>query len=747
MSFSPPRLDDRNFDDLVEEVLARIPAHTPEWTNPRLGDPGRTLVELFAWLTDTLLYRVNLIPERQRLVFLRMLGMAMRPAIPAHGIVALSIDNKEFTQPVSIRPRAVIDKPAHFETRSEMTVLPLVGEAYIKRKPSKPEQDEFDKVLPGLKTIYGIHSAATAYVTTPVFINGTAESEGLDLASRSIDRTLWIALLTSKEDPSTEYLEQVRKNIGDGRQIINIGLVPSRKIPDLSEEIGPRAGMQFSWEISYLKDAAKNQVDYVLLDLIPGTDNTAGLTKAGTMRLLLPSADFIGAPSNDVRVALNAGVGGAPPRLDDPKKAARLMAWIRLQPRQFVNSLSLSWVGINAIELDARQTIVGRLAGQSTGISDQEFHLPANSVEPASLQVQVEEPGLGYRMWQQIEDLALAGRDDSVYSLDPEAGTIRFGNGIRGRIPPAQARVRIAQMRAGGGSDGNLPPGMLTEIRALNLVTGTPTAKLNVLQSLAMEGGQDAETLEQAEARIPSVFHHKDRAVTAEDYRRLAQDTPGVRVGRVELMPRFKPQQRRPNVPGVVSVMVLPYQEGFQSPNPRADRYFLEAVHANLDMRRPLATELYTIGCEYKPLGVSTGITIQEGFGRQETLQAVQDALRQFLWPLFPGGIKNQGWPLGAAVVDRELEVIVARVPGVQSVSGVNLFEAGGGSNGQNQWVLITAPSARVPASLNLFSWQLPELLAVVVDPEGNVPQDLTVGANPFAGPDGVAVPAVPEVC
>ncbi len=69
MPILPPSLDDRRFDDLVDELLARIPAHTPEWTHPRLGDPGRTLIELFAWLGDTLLYRANLIPERQRLVF------------------------------------------------------------------------------------------------------------------------------------------------------------------------------------------------------------------------------------------------------------------------------------------------------------------------------------------------------------------------------------------------------------------------------------------------------------------------------------------------------------------------------------------------------------------------------------------------------------------------------------------------------------------------------------------------------
>ncbi|MEZ4639658.1 MAG: hypothetical protein R2856_32645 [Caldilineaceae bacterium] len=44
------------------------------------GDPGLTLIELFSWMADALLYRANLIPERQRLAFLRLLGMTMRPA-------------------------------------------------------------------------------------------------------------------------------------------------------------------------------------------------------------------------------------------------------------------------------------------------------------------------------------------------------------------------------------------------------------------------------------------------------------------------------------------------------------------------------------------------------------------------------------------------------------------------------------------------------------------------------------------
>ena len=62
----PPQLDTRSYQDLVDEALARIPIHNPEWTNFNESDPGVTLIELFAFLTESLLYRANQIPERNR---------------------------------------------------------------------------------------------------------------------------------------------------------------------------------------------------------------------------------------------------------------------------------------------------------------------------------------------------------------------------------------------------------------------------------------------------------------------------------------------------------------------------------------------------------------------------------------------------------------------------------------------------------------------------------------------------------
>src|SRR4029077_13056352 len=156
MPIRPPSLDDRDFADLVDEVLARVPAHTPEWTNPRIGDPGRTLVELFAWLTDTLLYRANLIPERQRLAFLKLLGAQMKPAVPAAGMITVSIDDKLATAVQEMQPLATVTGPANFETTSEITILPVSGEVYYKRLLTDDETASVQDLLPGLVQLYGI---------------------------------------------------------------------------------------------------------------------------------------------------------------------------------------------------------------------------------------------------------------------------------------------------------------------------------------------------------------------------------------------------------------------------------------------------------------------------------------------------------------------------------------------------------------------------------------------------------------
>src|SRR5256885_4347465 len=85
-------LDDRKYQGLLDEAVARIPVYTPEWTNFNKSDPGVTLLEVFAFLTENLLYRANQIPERNRRKFLQLLGIGLQPASAARGLVTVGND-------------------------------------------------------------------------------------------------------------------------------------------------------------------------------------------------------------------------------------------------------------------------------------------------------------------------------------------------------------------------------------------------------------------------------------------------------------------------------------------------------------------------------------------------------------------------------------------------------------------------------------------------------------------------------
>jgi len=89
-----PKLDDRTFQDLVDEAIRLIPQYCPEWTNFNPSDPGITLIELFAWMMEMVLYRLNRVPDKNYLAFLNLLGIRLRPAQPASAILTFRMSDK-----------------------------------------------------------------------------------------------------------------------------------------------------------------------------------------------------------------------------------------------------------------------------------------------------------------------------------------------------------------------------------------------------------------------------------------------------------------------------------------------------------------------------------------------------------------------------------------------------------------------------------------------------------------------------
>jgi predicted phage baseplate assembly protein len=303
----------------------------------------------------------------------------------------------------------------------------------------------------------------------------------------------------------------------------------------------------------------------------------------------------------------------------------------------------------------------------------------------------------------------------------------------------------VQTMRAGSlGAAGNLQPGSLTSIQAFDASGNQVTQTITVQQPIPTTGGADPETLQSAQQRIPSLLQNQSRAVTVSDYQNLASQTPGANVARVEVLPLFMPQTKTSNVPGVVSVMVIPSKSGVMYPNPRADMPTLQTVYQYLNPCRPVTAEMYVIASEYVQLGIAVAVEYKSGYQSLQVAQSVETALRSYLWPIAPGGMDQTGWPLGRTVRLLELEVVISKVAGVTEVDGLNLFSVL--SSGAYQ--LLTADSSGSPEII-LSSWQLPELLQVIVitSPDGTTGAAPTVLTPPPENDSTVAVPVVPNVC
>ncbi len=351
MPLIPPALDDRSYDDLVQDMLASIPAHTPEWTNPQPGDPGRTLLELFAWLADTILYRANLIPEKQRIAFLRLLGQSMQPAAAATGILSLALDPASVT-PVGLIAPAKITGAVPFETLGEINLLPVTAQAYIKVPLTSDQQAASMPLLAGLQKLYNLSTLPAGYTTTAVFANNLADLDGIDVVNGTTDQSLWLALLVAKP----ENLPLVLKSIGgqSGQQILNIGFVPSITVPGLFSDVGPPAAVQATWQMSQPPvQAGPARSPIPLLQGASAIPPSCPTQTGICITTVVPKGGTIGAPSNDVSV----GFAGRR-RHEAATHRRHLNCGPACSPARLVHLcqefLRFSWLGVNAVQIDQR---------------------------------------------------------------------------------------------------------------------------------------------------------------------------------------------------------------------------------------------------------------------------------------------------------------------------------------------------------------------------------------------------------
>ncbi|MGB5724759.1 MAG: hypothetical protein WBM39_10105, partial [Parasphingorhabdus sp.] len=454
---------------------------------------------------------------------------------------------------------------------------------------------------------------------------------------------------------------------------------------------------------------------------------------------------------------LEGGVGDLPPKSDDAAIDSRIITWLRVSASGSAD-LSFDWAGINAAPVRQYIRINAERLADGDKRPNQQRQLKRAPVLAGSVSL-LSVKDATRRDWSEIDDLYAAGPEVpeygapltdapvDVFTLDPESGVISFGDGMNGRRPRDNEAL-YASYEYSEGAEGNVGVGSLKA--GANLPAGIVGSN-----PVPTWGGSDAENITDGEKQIQRVLAHRDRLVTGDDFRNIAWRTPGLSLGRVEIIAAAHPDIvpiAAGSAPGAVTLMVVPAHDAAFPKAPRPDRKFLDTLCQYLEPRRLVTTELAVHGPKYIGIWLSIGVSVASGHSVAETLEAVKSRLQSFLSPIPPAGLSGasmlpklygeaadpalRGWPLNRAVHAPTLFAEAARASGVLSVDEVLMARGDGAISDQ----------------IALVGIELPEILGISVTNGAATPLETLRGTGSAnSGGEGslrrLPVPVVAETC
>jgi len=276
--------------------------------------------------------------------------------------------------------------------------------------------------------------------------------------------------------------------------------------------------------------------------------------------------------------------------------------------------------------------------------------------------------------WHAVGALNMSTTTDRHYVVDRASGTVIFGDGVQGRIPPAgKANILAKEYRAGGGAKGACAQRSLTKLK-----TTLPFID-KVVNYEAAAGGADLESLDSVTTSGPLRIKSRDRAVTVEDYEWLAREAAG-EVAKSRCLALTKAlslmeANTQGTDPGWITVIVVP--KG-QEDKPLPTEGVIKTVKDYLAERAlsTLADRIDVIGPQYVEIEVAAEVVPRRIAEAKTVEKRVFDNLRAFLHPL-SGGPDGVGWEFGRDIYISEIAAVVQATEGVDRVRTLAVKKSG----------------------------------------------------------------------
>ena len=637
MALPVPNLDDRRFQDLVDDAKRLVQQRCPEWTDHNVSDPGVTLIEAFAWMTDQLLYRLNRVPDRHYVKFLELIGVRLFPPSAARGEVTFWLSAP---QPDAVRiaggtqvatVRTETDDAVVFTTLDDLPIVPVMVAHVLTSVDGKRNVDRTTEAAngrdfaafdappkPGDTFLVGVSDAAPSNAVR-LDLRCTIEGVGVDPTWPPLAWEAW----TGEGWTSCELERDTTGGLNrDGEVVVH---VPKGHVVSVIEKL--RAG----WLRARVTEAEEGQPFY--------------------------------SASPNIRGVTACTVGGT----------------------------------TDAVHADV---VVDEIVGTSEGVAGQRFLVKRRPVVPGDrpTSVRVADDEDGWQEWTQVSDFAASGPEDRHFILDAVAGEISFGPAVRepdgsvrgyGAVPPKGRRIKVDVYLTGGGRLGNLAS------RSISILKSSIPFVSRVENRRAMAGGVDGEDIENAKLRGPITLRTRGRAVTTEDFEHLAREV-APELARVRAVAAGEGAD-----PGSVRVLVVPSAPAeagrlrFEQLVPAEET--LARVAARLDETRVVGTRVIVEPPVYRGITIVPRLRPRPRVTPSRLQDAAITALYGYFNPI-SGGPEGTGWPFGRPVQVGEVYSVLQRVRGTELVEDVRLFGADPitGQRGQVTQRLDLEPNALV---------------------------------------------------